>query len=317
MDNVSREKFGVRALCKPLLIIILAPVVIGVLARFLVVAPLFIFFAFKSGNMSQAIDSAMFYVNTMWGRTLCNLLQNSGYVLIVLIFLMGSKLPVLDRLSMGHLRDAPKLFFAGVGLDLVTFLLPVGVGILFGIVTIQEYGLTNSGVTGVALSTVLVAIGTLSVGIGEEVLFRGYIQRTLSDRYGIALALPVAATMFAMVHIPYIIMGGVQSPLTIVTIFVTALMLGYLFYKTGSLWVCIGWHFTTDFLNTQFISGMSGYAPFFTISQETPVIPSAPWLGDWINIIITCVYIIVLLLIVLYYHNSSPAKPGTVPTGPS
>lgn len=310
MDGVSHKKFDASTLWKLVLIILFSEMII-----WLSPLPLFIFFAATSGNLSYAMDSTMNFHHSMWGQTLSALLSCAGYILIVLIFLRASKLPVLYRLSLGHLRDAPKLLLAGGSLTLVMYLLPMGVGILFGVVAIREYGLTDSGVTGVALSTLLAAIETLSIGIGEEVLFRGYIQRTLEGRYGIALALPVGAAIFAIVHIPNIIIGGSQDPLSIVSIFVTGLMLGYLFYKTGSLWVCIGWHFMADFLSTQFISGMSGYEPFFTITQATPVTPSAPWLGLWLNIMITGFSIIALLLIIIYYHNRGPAKPGAVTAG--
>lgn len=69
--------------------------------------------------------------------------------------------------------------------------------------------------------------------IAEEVFFRGFILRGLANRWGVATALVVSAAVFAALHL---------APALLLPVFVTGLLLGFLYHRTGSLWPCIAVH---------------------------------------------------------------------------
>ena len=69
--------------------------------------------------------------------------------------------------------------------------------------------------------------------IAEEVFFRGFILRGLANRWGFAPALVVSAAVFSALHL---------APALLLPVFVTGLLLGLLYHRTGSLWPCIAVH---------------------------------------------------------------------------
>ncbi len=69
----------------------------------------------------------------------------------------------------------------------------------------------------------------LFVGVGEELLFRGVIQRDLTHAFGPAAGLVLASSVFCVMHL----VGRSISELALV--FSMGIIFGYLYYKTGSL----------------------------------------------------------------------------------
>lgn len=69
--------------------------------------------------------------------------------------------------------------------------------------------------------------------IAEETFFRGFILQGLTNRWRIAPAIVVSAAVFAALHL---------APALLLPVFVTGLLLGFLYHRTGSLWPCIAVH---------------------------------------------------------------------------
>ena len=69
--------------------------------------------------------------------------------------------------------------------------------------------------------------------IAEEIFFRGFVQRGLVNRWGPVPGLIVSAAVFSGLHF---------SPEVLLPVFVTGLLLGALYWRTGSLWPCIAVH---------------------------------------------------------------------------
>lgn len=69
--------------------------------------------------------------------------------------------------------------------------------------------------------------------IAEEIFFRGFVQRGLVNRWGPVPGLIVSAAVFSGLHF---------SPAVLLPVFVTGLLLGALYWRTGSLWPCIAVH---------------------------------------------------------------------------
>jgi len=73
------------------------------------------------------------------------------------------------------------------------------------------------------------------VAISEELLFRGVIQTTFGYVF--------ASSLFAVIHYRYL-----RKPLLFILIVLISFLIGYLFEKTGNLFVTIVFHFIVDFL---------------------------------------------------------------------
>ena len=67
------------------------------------------------------------------------------------------------------------------------------------------------------------------VGLGEELLFRGFIQRDLSNVFGRKWGLFGAAALFAVMHLTW------RSVPELGFVFVAGIILGALYIKTKSL----------------------------------------------------------------------------------
>ncbi len=63
--------------------------------------------------------------------------------------------------------------------------------------------------------------------VAEEVFFRGFLLRGLINRWGVTPGIIVSAAVFAGMHF---------QPAVIVPVFITGLLLGALYWQTGSLW---------------------------------------------------------------------------------
>lgn len=79
----------------------------------------------------------------------------------------------------------------------------------------------------------IVAAISLGPGIGEELLFRGYIQTRLLRRHGPIVAIFVTSLLFGLMH-----MDPLQSTLTV---FLGG-YLGFVAYRFGSLWPAVCAH---------------------------------------------------------------------------
>jgi membrane protease YdiL (CAAX protease family) len=83
----------------------------------------------------------------------------------------------------------------------------------------------------------LLAMGVLIIGVigplAEEVLFRGYVQTRLSERWGPLAAVLIAATLFGLLHFDL-----VHSPFA----FGFGLALGYATERSGSIWPAVWAH---------------------------------------------------------------------------
>ena len=81
-----------------------------------------------------------------------------------------------------------------------------------------------------ALSVIALAAIT---PVAEEVFFRGFLLRGFINRLGVAPGIVVGALAFAGLHF---------QPAVIVPVFITGLLLGWLYWQTGSIWPGIGVH---------------------------------------------------------------------------
>ncbi len=93
------------------------------------------------------------------------------------------------------------------------------------------------------------------VALMEEIIFRAYLLTGLIQAWGKAIGLVVMAVAFGLLHVPAL--EG-SSPVTVVIalLFLTAfgLLFGWVYLRTGSLWMPIGIHFAWDFVENDLLN---------------------------------------------------------------
>lgn len=127
----------------------------------------------------------------------------------------------------------------------------VGLFVLLAVVSavIQGIGLpsTSSSIEDRAASMAnpefllaLIPLSLLVIGPGEELVYRNLVQKRLYERFSPVGAIVVASIIFALVHIPQYALtsgGPVGVLTTLIIIFLLALFLGTLYYRTENVLV--------------------------------------------------------------------------------
>jgi membrane protease YdiL (CAAX protease family) len=257
-------------------------------------------------DTEQAAAAIAAALDNIWVTFAILLLQNAAFILVAWLFLTKVDKVKFSWKEFGLdvRRDTTKLILSGLGLNLVFSALLFGILLLIGAVSFMSFGTASYSITAIVLSFVLMAVGTLAIGFGEEILFRGYVQNMLTKKYGILWALPLASVFFVAVHILPKLMSGSVELLYFVSVFPIALMLGYLFYVTKSLWIGVAFHALEDFMVLNvFTTGnvMSGSAPLVILSDVKDVLVSNVKLGNWGDLIGLVVGLVLLLGIFAYF----------------
>ncbi|HEY0396640.1 MAG TPA: CPBP family intramembrane glutamic endopeptidase [Candidatus Elarobacter sp.] len=139
----------------------------------------------------------------------------------------------------------------GLLLGVVLFSIVIGILALFGAFTITGYGAWTAPAMGL-----LVAIVT---AVGEEIVFRGWLFRTVRDIGGTWIGVAVSAIVFGLLHA----FNPGASPMSTIAIALEAgVLLALAYAATDRLWLPIGIHAGWNFAEGSiFGSSVSGHAP--------------------------------------------------------
>lgn len=96
-----------------------------------------------------------------------------------------------------------------------------------------SHGLVDLGARTPELLLVLIPLSVLLIGPGEELLFRGVIQRLLRDRFGVAAGIALASVIFALAHVTALQGEGLLATLTIYV--ALSVVLGAVYEYSGNL----------------------------------------------------------------------------------
>lgn len=146
-----------------------------------------------------------------------------------------SKSPTAARLSLGarKLRFLPVLA-AMIGLPALSMVIE-NVALFSGVEidgTLEMIARTIGSAEGLKSVAIILAI-SFGPGLGEEFLFRGYIQTRLLERHAPAVAIIVTSLLFGLMH-----MDPLQSTLTV---FMGA-YLGFVAFRFESIWPAVAAH---------------------------------------------------------------------------
>ena len=162
---------------------------------------------------------------------------------------------------------------------------------------LQEFEEAMGNLRGVMIVIAAAVIG-LAPGFGEELLFRGYIQTRLRQRWPRLLALLTASVMFGLLH-----MDLVQSPMAVLL----GLWLGEVADRTGSIWPAIVGHT----FNNAAATVLSAVVPAESDAMET-----WSWLAITVPVFALCLVYVLMRRVVEPEPDPVPAPPPVPQTSP-
>lgn len=233
-----------------------------------------------------------------------------GYTLVILFFVIfmtraGRRKITLDDIGLGLRKNLIKNFCAGMLIIIAWFILSLIATDLIlgsGFAGAQSVDLvisfSQSPLSLLLLSATILCVSQIVIGFVEEVIFRGYVQKALVHRYGIAIGLIGASLIFMLAH------GSLNF-----TLFLVGLILGFLYLMTRSLWMSIGCHFVFNFTLSETTSGqpLSSSYPAFTLA-------SAPGVPYFNNVVVLAQFSVLLLIVAcLWLYYIRRWKPRNMP----
>lgn len=143
----------------------------------------------------------------------------------------------------------PQTFFLGLLLSVV----------LIGGYLLLFHLLSDRGFDFHSLSLNIIAAHLIVIAFPEEAFFRGYLQQEMGNNLKSIIAVSI---LFAIAHVLTIFIGrsslGLHSVSALLTFF-PSLIMGYIYYKTGSVWGSTIFHFLS---NIAYIS-TAGFSIFY------------------------------------------------------
>jgi membrane protease YdiL (CAAX protease family) len=139
----------------------------------------------------------------------------------------------------------------GLVLGIALFSVVIGILALAGAFSVAGYGAWPAVASGL--------IGAIVTAIGEEIVFRGWLFRTVRDIVGTWIGVAVSAVVFGLLHA----FNPGASPVSTIAIALEAgVLLALAYAATGRLWLPIGIHAGWNFAEGSiFGSSVSGHAP--------------------------------------------------------
>ena len=191
----------------------------------------------------------------------------------------------------------------------------LGVGLLLGAVTITIVGVVLLLIGEVRLVNSLSKpnisyelfsglIAFIAVGFGEEIFGRAYCMSVLKQARNKYIILGVSAVIFAAMHLGN---SGI-SLLALINLFLVGILFGYMFMKSGNVWMPIGFHITWNYFQ--------GYVLGFQVSgNDVMGIYQLDNIGNSFfnggtfgpegGIIVTVILIITFIIVGVYYKDKN------------
>jgi uncharacterized protein len=186
----------------------------------------------SKGNVSEA--SLMSKLTTPWAIYLQMLAGQIGLMAVTIAAAWYSPIPFAERLGMRRSRLTTSHWICiGFG-----SFVPAAVGLVFASWVSMVFSADNSLAKVFAeMPSALLIPWVLTIaflpGFGEEMLFRGYLQRRLLERWRPWQAIGTTSALFALIHLMLH---------TVVFAFPIGIWFGFVAWKTGTIWPTVLGH---------------------------------------------------------------------------
>ncbi len=174
------------------------------------------------------------------------------------------------------------------------------------------FDFVNLSITYVAITDYFkIILLFLTVALGEEYYFRGYIYDLLKQ-YSTNVVIISNSLFFAIIHL--INPASFSKPISfiiieMVNIFLLAVLFSITRYQTRSIWMAIGMHFTINLVQSAIFGFANGGKQVASVTTITPIANSV-WNGNHFGLESSLILTIVTLLFILFvkYHYNTKQK---------
>ncbi|MBK1810407.1 CPBP family intramembrane metalloprotease [Clostridium sp. YIM B02505] len=198
----------------------------------------------------------------------------------------------LEHIGMKFSNNSIRNILIGFAIVSIMYILLYSSVNLLGIVQFKGYGFSDQSPLYMIGTVVLVLITTAFPGFCEEIVFRGVIQNYLMRKYSTPVAIIVSSLCFSILHV-----GRYSDLMSLLTIVIIGITLGYIFVKTKSLYLSIGIHFAWDFFGSVIGIGKSMFNTDLLMNFENLKN------GDFIANLMTIVLFIGLLIAIKFIYK--------------
>jgi hypothetical protein len=139
--------------------------------------------------------------------------------------------------DMGFGRVRGKELLAGLLLGTVSMTLA------FAVIVLSGSGYVESWTPRLTADTGLYLLLFVAVGLAEEMMTRGYFMSVLRQTKSVPVIVIVSSVLFSLMHV----FNASFSLIPFVNIVLVGLLLAYMFLKSGSIWMPIGFHITWNY----------------------------------------------------------------------
>ena len=228
------------------------------------------------------------------------ILQNIALILSSII--MWKSLDKKEAKLMGIINIKEGYKELGIGLFLGAMTITI-VGIV--LLLLGEVRLVNSlSKSNISYELVIGLIAFIAVGFGEEIFGRAYCMSVLKQTRNKYIVLGISAAVFAAMHLGN---NGINF-LALINLFLVGILFGYMFMKSGNVWMPIGFHITWNYFQ--------GYILGFQVSgnEVNGIYQLQNSINSYINggtfgpeggIVVTLILIITFFIVGVLYKNRS------------
>lgn len=252
--------------------------------------------ASAKGNIAElsAIESSPLFFS------IAIILQNFAFIGSSMIMWKAFEKNKFRFMGLTNIKKGYKELVVGLLLGAITITVVGVILLLIGEVTLVN-SLSNPNISYELLSGL---IAFIAVGFGEEIFGRAYCMSVLKQTRNKYIVLGVSAAIFAAMHL----WNSGISFLALINLFLVGILFGYMFMKSGNVWMPIGFHITWNYFQ--------GYVLGFQVSgNEVRGIYQLNNVGNTFfnggtfgpegGIIVTVILIITFFIVGAYYKDKN------------
>lgn len=227
---------------------------------------------------------------------IAGLLQNTAIIAGTIITTLHIWKKPISALGLTNLKKEWK--------DLVVGLLLGFIGITIALICLLVSGSVKitGFTTQYTASIFLCFLGYIAVAFGEEILSRGGLMLALKESHRPGLILSFPSLIFGCLHLGN---DGI-SPLAFINLIGFGLYASYCFYRSGNIWLTIGFHLTWNFVQGNvygfYVSGTKDYS-FANLKIVKETIFTGGEFGPEGGLGVTIALILMFIVTKIYYRN--------------